>query len=129
VNLEFEKSGDDLQMHFPLTIATVPFRIPNSANQPSVKYGNCGDFFHSCKLIVPILQSTRATTSRAACTPVRNSCWDRCTTVTRTGGTRWSCTVPSTCASTGRRCNHNSIINKTKKTKSLTCSLNSAHPP
>ncbi|XP_059468819.1 arrestin domain-containing protein 2-like [Neocloeon triangulifer] len=42
VNLEFEKSGDDLQMHFPLTIATVPFRIPNSANQPSVKYE------HSC---------------------------------------------------------------------------------
>jgi hypothetical protein len=39
VNLEFEKSGDDLQMHFPLTIATVPFRIPNSVNQPSVKYG------------------------------------------------------------------------------------------
>lgn len=40
VNLEFEKSGDDLQMHFPITIATVPFRIPNSNQQPSIHYGN-----------------------------------------------------------------------------------------
>nr|CAD7604225.1 unnamed protein product [Timema genevievae] len=38
VNLEFEKSGDDLQMHFPITIATVPFRIPNSNQQPVVHY-------------------------------------------------------------------------------------------
>jgi len=40
VNLEFEKSGDDLQMHFPITIATVPFRIPNSNQQPNIHYGN-----------------------------------------------------------------------------------------
>jgi hypothetical protein len=39
VNLEFEKSGDDLQMHFPITIATVPFRIPNSNQQPNIHYG------------------------------------------------------------------------------------------
>ncbi|XP_052131939.1 uncharacterized protein LOC127751836 [Frankliniella occidentalis] len=38
VNLEFERSGDDLQMHFPLTIATVPFRIPNSPQQPNIQY-------------------------------------------------------------------------------------------
>ncbi|XP_034233055.1 arrestin domain-containing protein 4-like isoform X1 [Thrips palmi] len=38
VNLEFERSGDDLQMHFPVTIATVPFRIPNSPTQPNIQY-------------------------------------------------------------------------------------------
>ncbi|KAK7588159.1 hypothetical protein V9T40_005404 [Parthenolecanium corni] len=38
VSLEFESKDDDIQMHFPLTIATVPFRIPNSNNQPSVYY-------------------------------------------------------------------------------------------
>uniref|UniRef100_T1HCV7 Arrestin C-terminal-like domain-containing protein n=1 Tax=Rhodnius prolixus TaxID=13249 RepID=T1HCV7_RHOPR len=39
VGLEFEKSGEDLQMHFPLTVATVPFRIPNSKETSSVHYG------------------------------------------------------------------------------------------
>ena len=39
VNLELERSGDDLHMHFPITIATVPFRIPNSNQQPSIHYG------------------------------------------------------------------------------------------
>lgn len=39
MNLEFERSGDDLQMHFPVTIATVPFRIPNSPQQPNIVYG------------------------------------------------------------------------------------------
>ncbi|XP_043223686.1 arrestin domain-containing protein 2-like [Amphibalanus amphitrite] len=38
VNLELERSGDDLHMHFPITIATVPFRIPNSNQQPSIHY-------------------------------------------------------------------------------------------
>ncbi|RZF38361.1 hypothetical protein LSTR_LSTR009256 [Laodelphax striatellus] len=38
VNLEFEKSGDDLHMHFPITVATVPFRIPNSSQQPVIHY-------------------------------------------------------------------------------------------
>ncbi|XP_063230472.1 arrestin domain-containing protein 2-like isoform X2 [Bacillus rossius redtenbacheri] len=38
VNLEFEKAGDDLHMHFPITVATVPFRIPNSNQQPVVHY-------------------------------------------------------------------------------------------
>ncbi|XP_046669540.1 arrestin domain-containing protein 3-like [Homalodisca vitripennis] len=37
VNLEFEKSGDDLHMHYPITVATVPFRIPNST-QPTIHY-------------------------------------------------------------------------------------------
>lgn len=26
-------------MHFPITVATVPFRIPNSVHQPQIKYG------------------------------------------------------------------------------------------
>ena len=43
VNLELERSGDDLHMHFPITIATVPFRIPNSNQQPSIHYGRCRD--------------------------------------------------------------------------------------
>jgi hypothetical protein len=30
VSLGQEKSGEDLQIDFPLTIATVPFRIPNT---------------------------------------------------------------------------------------------------
>lgn len=38
VSLEFDKKGDDLQMHFPITIATVPFRIPNSNVQPNIYY-------------------------------------------------------------------------------------------
>jgi Arrestin (or S-antigen), C-terminal domain len=38
-SLEFEKSGDDLQINFPITIATVPFRIPNSNLQPILGYG------------------------------------------------------------------------------------------
>lgn len=38
VNLEFEKTGDDLHMHYPITVATVPFRIPN-ATQPTIHYG------------------------------------------------------------------------------------------
>ena len=28
-------------MQFPVTIATVPFRIPNSPQQPTIHYGNC----------------------------------------------------------------------------------------
>ncbi|BES98455.1 Arrestin (or S-antigen), N-terminal domain [Nesidiocoris tenuis] len=39
VGLEFEKSGEDLTMHFPITVATVPFRIPNSKEQTAVHYG------------------------------------------------------------------------------------------
>lgn len=38
VNLDLEKSGEDLHMHFPITIATVPFRIPNSSQQPNIVY-------------------------------------------------------------------------------------------
>ncbi|KXJ73470.1 hypothetical protein RP20_CCG015794 [Aedes albopictus] len=37
--LEFEKSGDDLHINFPITIGTVPFRIPNSNLQPHIGYG------------------------------------------------------------------------------------------
>ncbi|ODM91409.1 Arrestin domain-containing protein 2 [Orchesella cincta] len=38
VSVELEKSGEDLHMHFPITIATVPFRIPNSNQQPVIQY-------------------------------------------------------------------------------------------
>ncbi|XP_044743797.1 arrestin domain-containing protein 3-like [Chrysoperla carnea] len=37
VSLETEKTTEILQMHFPITIATVPFRIPNSS-PPTLKY-------------------------------------------------------------------------------------------
>lgn len=39
VCLELEKTGDDLIMDFPFTVATVPFRIPNSPETPTVEYG------------------------------------------------------------------------------------------
>ncbi len=34
-----EKSGEDLDMDFPLDVATVPFRIPNQVDQQELKYG------------------------------------------------------------------------------------------
>lgn len=37
--MEFEKTGDDLQINFPIVIGTVPFRIPNSNLQPILGYG------------------------------------------------------------------------------------------
>lgn len=37
--VELEKSGEDLHMNFPITIATCPFRIPNSTQQPLISYG------------------------------------------------------------------------------------------
>lgn len=37
VSLDTDKQSDIVSMHFPITIATVPFRIPNST-QPAVKY-------------------------------------------------------------------------------------------
>ncbi|XP_023232199.1 arrestin domain-containing protein 2-like isoform X2 [Centruroides sculpturatus] len=39
--VELEKSGDDLHMNFPITIATCPFRIPNSNQQPKLEYEVC----------------------------------------------------------------------------------------
>lgn len=38
VSLDTDKSFDIVQMHFPITIATVPFRIPNNFAPPNVKY-------------------------------------------------------------------------------------------
>nr|CAH0108486.1 unnamed protein product [Daphnia galeata] len=38
VSLLLESEAEDLTMEFPVTIATVPFRIPNSPNQPVVYY-------------------------------------------------------------------------------------------
>ncbi|XP_058809353.1 arrestin domain-containing protein 3-like isoform X6 [Phymastichus coffea] len=38
VSVQLEKSGEDMQMHFPITVATVPFRIPNLTHQPQIRY-------------------------------------------------------------------------------------------
>jgi len=38
VGLLLESEAEDLIMEFPVTIATVPFRIPNSPNQPAIYY-------------------------------------------------------------------------------------------
>ncbi|KAG7175696.1 Arrestin domain-containing protein 3-like 2 [Homarus americanus] len=43
VHISMSKSGEDLHMHFPITIATVPFRIPNSNQQPNITYSVCCD--------------------------------------------------------------------------------------
>ncbi|XP_014210809.1 arrestin domain-containing protein 3-like [Copidosoma floridanum] len=37
VSVQLEKSGEDMQMYFPITVATVPFRIPNLPH-PKIKY-------------------------------------------------------------------------------------------
>ena len=39
VYILMSKTGEELLMHFPITIATVPFRIPNSNHQPQICYG------------------------------------------------------------------------------------------
>lgn len=44
VSLLLESEAEDLTMEFPVTIATVPFRIPNSPNQPVVYYGTLMNF-------------------------------------------------------------------------------------
>ncbi|KAK9746234.1 Arrestin (or S-antigen), C-terminal domain [Popillia japonica] len=38
VSLDTEEDLDIVQLNFPITIATVPFRIPNSKTTPSIKY-------------------------------------------------------------------------------------------
>ncbi|XP_071442765.1 arrestin domain-containing protein 2-like [Hetaerina americana] len=53
VNLEFEKSGEDLHMHFPVTIATVPFRIPNSKQQPTITYETASEHVEGGSYIGP----------------------------------------------------------------------------
>ena len=37
--IESDKSNELLKVNFPIVIATSPFRIPNSANQPIIEYG------------------------------------------------------------------------------------------
>lgn len=46
VSVQLEKSGEDMQMHFPITVATVPFRIPNITKQPQIKYGSYNPLAH-----------------------------------------------------------------------------------
>ena len=41
VSLGMEKSGEDLDMDFPLDVATVPYRIPNNP-PPDLRYGRLG---------------------------------------------------------------------------------------
>jgi len=47
------KSMEDLHMHFPITIATVPFRIPNSNQPPAIRYGK---YFPSISFL-PVVQA------------------------------------------------------------------------
>lgn len=56
VHLTFEKSGDDLHMHFPLTIANVPFRIPNAQHPPSIHYEVAADYVEGGMYIGPEFQ-------------------------------------------------------------------------
>lgn len=39
IYLDTDKDYDILAVSCPITIGTVPFRIPNSNNTPAVKYG------------------------------------------------------------------------------------------
>ncbi|GAB6031690.1 hypothetical protein CHUAL_009441 [Chamberlinius hualienensis] len=56
VCLELEKSGEDLFMNFPITIATCPFRIPNSNQQPQIKYEVACDYVEGGMYIGPEFQ-------------------------------------------------------------------------
>ncbi|KAF2365094.1 Arrestin-like N-terminal [Trinorchestia longiramus] len=56
VNIEQSKAGEDLHMHFPITIATVPFRIPNSKLQPNISYNVCCDHVEGGMYIGPEFQ-------------------------------------------------------------------------
>lgn len=61
--IEMESSGEVLHMNFPLTIATSPFRIPNSPHQPIVSYGQymitTFSCFRSCYTLFPHLSVSR----------------------------------------------------------------------
>lgn len=39
VSLDSDKEADVVQVNFPITIATVPFRIPNTNTSPTIRYG------------------------------------------------------------------------------------------
>ncbi|CAN8027654.1 unnamed protein product [Ixodes persulcatus] len=54
--IEMEKSGDDLMMNFPITIATCPFRIPNSKQEPNIDYAVCCDHVEGGMYIGPEFQ-------------------------------------------------------------------------
>ncbi|CAL8089540.1 unnamed protein product [Orchesella dallaii] len=56
VNLEFEKTGEDLLMHFPITVGTVPFRIPNSKQKPKIQYEVASDHVEGGMYIGPEFQ-------------------------------------------------------------------------
>ncbi|ROT60734.1 Arrestin domain-containing protein 3 [Penaeus vannamei] len=56
VNIQMSRSGEDLHMHFPITIATVPFRIPNSTHQPNITYSVCCDHVEGGLYIGPEFQ-------------------------------------------------------------------------
>ncbi|KPM02670.1 hypothetical protein QR98_0010870 [Sarcoptes scabiei] len=51
-----EKSNDDLHLNFPLTIATCPFRIPNTNVQPIIDYDVCCDHVEGGQYIGPEFQ-------------------------------------------------------------------------
>lgn len=51
--VELEKSGENLHLIFPITIATCPFRIPNSNKQPVIDYDVCCDHVEGGMYIGP----------------------------------------------------------------------------
>lgn len=51
--VELEKSGENLHLIFPITIATCPFRIPNSNKQPVIDYNVCCDHVEGGMYIGP----------------------------------------------------------------------------
>uniref|UniRef100_A0A914VSW8 Arrestin C-terminal-like domain-containing protein n=1 Tax=Plectus sambesii TaxID=2011161 RepID=A0A914VSW8_9BILA len=54
VCLEDEKSNESLPMDFPLTVATVPYRIPNSSmSMPPTEYDFCAEHVEGGKYISP----------------------------------------------------------------------------
>lgn len=56
VCLEFDKSGEDLHMNFPITVGTIPFRIPNSNQQTQITYEVAADHVEGGMYIGPEFQ-------------------------------------------------------------------------
>ncbi|KAK3849066.1 hypothetical protein Pcinc_044164 [Petrolisthes cinctipes] len=69
VNIVMSKSGEDLHMHFPITVATVPFRIPNSTHQPNITYSQCCDHVEGGQYIGPEFQLGQVYDGGLECSP------------------------------------------------------------
>uniref|UniRef100_T1J719 Arrestin C-terminal-like domain-containing protein n=1 Tax=Strigamia maritima TaxID=126957 RepID=T1J719_STRMM len=56
VSLQLENSGEDLNLNFPISIATCPFRIPNSNQQTQISYEVAADHVEGGLYIGPEFQ-------------------------------------------------------------------------